>query len=123
MAMMNRRSAGDREVFEVRFGLNRQLCHYKLVVRADGSFAAKCLETDRYVAGYDASNPDLLCEEAARRVYDVRHGEFYTLFLRCTRAHLDEQIRKEYERVKKMLPSHNELSAAFPGSAMCDSLV
>ena len=108
----------------MRFGSRERLHHYKLVVRADGSFAAKCLETDIYVAGFDVANPDLSICEAADRVYRIRYGEFYTLFLRCTRAHLKEQIRREYERVQKMLPKEEDaVLPDFPAGAICTPTV
>ena len=122
MVMMNKYSNGNQERYEIRFNAGEQLRHYKLVVRADGSFAAKCLETDRYVAGYDIADPDLSIDEAAQRIYSIRYGEFYTLFLRCTRIHLEEQIRREYERVRRMLPREDTgLLSDFPTDAIRSS--
>lgn len=115
----SRANRSDTEKYEMRFGAGEPLHHYKLVVRADGSFAAKCLETDQYVAGYDVSTPGLSIREAAQRVYSVRYGEFYTLFLRCPSAHLEEQIRREYERVQAMLSqTANPGLASFPEGAI-----
>ncbi len=125
MTMMNSNwMRSDREKYEIRFGAGEQLHHYKLVVRTDGSFAAKCLETDQYVAGYDITNPDLSIREAAQRVYGIRYGEFYTLFLRCTSSHLEEQIRKEYERVQKMLAgTASTMPAGFPAGSISSRIV
>lgn len=122
--MKNSWMRNDREKYEVRFGTGEQLHHYKLVVRTDGSFAAKCLETDQYVAGYDITNPSLSIREAALRVYGIRYGEFYTLFLRCTSSHLEEQIRKEYERIQKMLSgTAGKMPAEFPAGSICGGIV
>ncbi len=112
----------SKEQYEVRFGTGGQLHHYKLVVRTDGSFAAKCLETDKYVAGYDIVDTNLSIREAAQRVYGIRYGEFYTLFLRCTSDHLEEQIRKEYGRVQRMLSqAAGTAPIDFPSGAICST--
>lgn len=111
------------ERYERRFDNHDRLRHFKLVVRADGSFAAKCLETGRFVAGYDAASPGRPREEAARAIYDRKYGEFYTLFLRCTASQLEEHIRQEYERVVRLMPKdHSSAVPSFPENAVSNNV-